>query len=165
MAVKGTNQRHCRLVFTLGRTADPAQAFEAALAHTNHNALWSNVFKEKGGNWSIHFWASYFTKTLQRNISFDHSDFSLIINMKILLTEITQRPWADGGFTLTHHQHNKEDKVGNRLLAPKASTWKWHTTPYSHFTGQRKSHGRPNFQGSTAWPNAGKGRWGIDNTW
>ena len=44
--------------------------------------------------------------------------------MKILLTEITQRPWADGGFNLTHHQHNMEDKVGNRLLAPKASTRK-----------------------------------------
>lgn len=39
MAVKGTNQRHSRLVFTLGRTADPAEAFEAALAHADYNAL------------------------------------------------------------------------------------------------------------------------------
>lgn len=165
MAVKGTNQRHSRLVFTLGRTADPAQAFEAALAHTDHNALWSNVFKEKGGNWSIHFSASYFTKALQRNISFDHSDLSLIINVKILLTEIAQRLWADGDFNLTSHQHNEEDTVGNWPWAPKASTRKWRINPYSHFIGQRKSHGRPNFQGTTAWPNAGKGRWGIDNTW
>lgn len=39
--------------------------------------------------------ASYFTKALQRNISFDRFDFSLIINVNILLIEITQRPWAE----------------------------------------------------------------------
>ena len=89
----------------------------------------------------------YFTEALQRNISFDHFDFSLIINVNILLIEITQRSRADRGFSWTHHQHNREDQGGNHMLALKESTWKWHGSPHSQVTGQRDSRGPPSFKG------------------
>lgn len=103
MGVKGTNQRHSRLVFTLGRMLAGQRPLKPLLL-TQIIMHYEVMSSKKRGTLKYTRLASYFTKGLQRNISFDHSDFSLIINVNILLIEITQRPRANGGFSLTHPQ-------------------------------------------------------------
>lgn len=65
----------------------------------------------------IYMSSSSFTLALQRNISFDHFDFSSVRNVNKLLKEIRMLK-TFGGFHLAHHQFNRRLKYGNahRLL-------------------------------------------------
>lgn len=48
--------------------------------------------------------AGYLTEALPRSLSFDHFDFTSVRKVDRLLTEMTQKPQAGGGFCLTHYR-------------------------------------------------------------